>query len=110
MSTAATLALMFLAFAPAATPPEAEVKACEQQAKAAAGAPVVSPRSQPNASQPTDDTTQQARSDAPAPTRRPTPGTTQQDVEARNTPLMPDADGHDAYRSAYQACLRARGY
>lgn len=93
----------------AATPPQAEVRACEQQAKAAVGAPPVSPRDQPNASAPRDDTRQQARSD-PAPLRGRTPSPTPQDVEARKTPLMPNADSRNEYRVAVEACLRARGY
>ena len=109
MFTAATLGLTLLALAAGGTPPEADVKTCEQQAKAAAGAPPVSPRSQPNASQPAD-TLQQARTEPPPPVRQPTLGTTQQDAEARNTPLISSADGHDAYRAMYQACVRARGY
>jgi hypothetical protein len=93
------LALSILA---AATPPEAAVRACEQQAKATVGAPPVSPRDQPNASAPSDDTRQQGRSD-PTPLRR-------QDLEARKTPPTRNADPHNEYRVAFEACVRARGY
>jgi hypothetical protein len=107
MVTSGTLALLLLMLTAGPIPNEADIKACEKQAQAAAGTPAVSPRSQPNSAQPSDDTQPQARSEGPAP-RRATPAPPQQDVEARSTPPMPDADGGDAYRAALHACLTAR--
>jgi hypothetical protein len=89
--------------------PTVVARRCEQQAQAQAGAPAASPRSQPDAAVPSDDVLPRRRANAPAPTRG-TPGPTQQDVEAANTPRMPSTEPRDAYRSAYEACLRARGY
>jgi hypothetical protein len=74
------------------TPPDADVRACDQQARAAAGAPPVSPRAQPNAAAPGNDTQQHGRADSKPPQR------------------PPAADGGDAYRTAFQACLHARGF
>jgi hypothetical protein len=113
LTTAAHVALLSLIACEIAVArdaaPDVIARQCAQQAQAQAGAPAASPRSQPDAAAPSGDVLQRGRSDAPAP-RRGTPGPTQQDVEAANTPRMPSADPRDAYRSAYEACLRSRGY
>lgn len=88
-------------------PSAAVAKECEELARTQAGAPTVAPRSQPGAAAPSRDTQQQARP-ADAPPRRSTPTPSQQEVEAARTPVMPDANPRDAYRVAYEACLRSR--
>ena len=111
-----SLAALLLLTAPAlaaaakdATPPDAVAKQCELQARTDAGTPTVSPRSQANAAQPSDETTQRARSEGPAPTRA-TPKPAQPDTEgAEKVPSAPGADSREAYRTAYEACLRAQG-
>ena len=91
------------------TPPDADVRACHQQARAAAGAPSVSPRSQPATATPGRDTQRQDRTES-RPPRRETPSSTPPDVGAHDTPWMPGADGSDAYRAAFQTCLHTRGF
>ena len=91
------------------TPPDADVRACDEQARAAAGAPPVSPRSQPVTATPGNDTQRQEHAE-PRPLRRETPSWTQPDARAHDTPWMPAADGSDAYRAAFHACLHARGF
>ena len=112
-TTALPLMLLMLAVAPGPAaardvqPSAAVARECEELARTQAGAPTVAPRSQPGAAAPSNDSQQPARpSDAPP--RRPTPTPTQQEVEAARTPVMPDANPRDAYRVAYEACLRSR--
>lgn len=105
MTSAAALLALLLAVG---MPPESDVKACEQQARAEAGAPMVSPHSPPHASAPTDDSRPPSSSGDRA-LRRETPSPTKQDRENANTPLRPAADGRDTYRADFQTCLRARG-
>jgi hypothetical protein len=91
-----------------AMPPDADIRECEQQAQAAAApAPSASPRSQPYVSRPGD-----ARERAPssgAVRRRATPAPTEPDRGTETTALQRESEGRDAYRVAFEACLRARG-
>ena len=95
------VALLLLA-APAVTaardaaPPEAVAKECDRQARSEVGSPPVSPRAQANASAPSDDTLQRARSEDQPP--------------RRETQKTPGSDPREAYRIAYEACLRARAH
>jgi hypothetical protein len=82
-------------------PSAADIRACEQEAKARAGAPPASPRSQPQTSQPTDDPRRDETTRPPKPTERP--------GEPAASPIIPDASGRSAYLVAYEDCLRTRG-
>lgn len=107
-SLVALLLLATPAVAKDAVPHDEIARQCEQHARTEAGAPPVSPRDQPNASPPSDDTLQRGRPEGP-PSRRATPNPTPQDVQAEKTPAMPGSDPRETYRLAYEACLRARG-